>query len=175
MGEDSILTIVGKVVKPHGLGGEVKVFSYIEKPEFFKQWKSVFIEKSGEDGEWINIENVRFQHRLVLLKFEDVNERDEAELLRGSLLYIDREAAKNLGENSFSLRDITNFKVETVSGRKIGAVEDILIHSAQNIIIVKRGNKEFLIPFVKEFVKQIDRKSRRVIINPIKGLLDNAD
>lgn len=175
MGEDSFLTIVGKVVKPHGLGGEVKVFSYIEKPEWFKLFKSVFIEQSGGEGEWLNIENVRFQHRLVLLKFTTVKERNNAELLRGSFLYIDRETAKDLGENSFSLQEINDFKVETVSGSKIGVVEDILIHTAQNIIIVKKGNKEFLIPFVKEFVKQIDRKSRKVIISPIKGLLDNAD
>jgi 16S rRNA processing protein RimM len=175
MGGDAYLTVVGKIIKPHGLGGELKVFSYIKKPEYFKNWKTVFVQRGEEEGQWLHIDGVRFQHKWVLLKFADINERNSAELFRDSLLYIDSEAVEKVAEDSFSTLLINDFIVETVTGKKIGVIEDILLHSAQNILVVKKGNKELLIPFVKEFVKQIDMENRKVIISPIEGLLDNAN
>ncbi len=175
MGGDRYLVVVGKVIKPHGLHGELKVISYIVKPENFQQWESVFVKKNSDEGVWLQIDSVRFQHKGVLLKFSGVNERDSAEFYRGSLLYVKREAVEELSENSYPLFQISGCMVETLSGRKIGIVEDILRSPAQNIIVVKRGRKQVLIPFVKEFVKKIDIESGRVVISPIEGLLDNAD
>ncbi|MFO7889612.1 MAG: ribosome maturation factor RimM [bacterium] len=175
MGGDRALAVVGKVVKPHGLAGELKVFYYVVEPEYFKQCKTVFVEQCDRTGKWFHIESVRFQHKWILLKFSGVNTRDSAEFFRGSLLYVYREDFENFAEKGYPLLQINGFIVETLSGRKIGVVEDILVGSFQHVIIVRKGKKEVLIPFVKEFVKQIDIQSKRVFINPIEGLLDNAD
>jgi len=175
MGGERYFAVVGKIVKPHGLGGELKVFSYIAKPENFKKWQNVFVKKSREEGKWFRIQSVRFQHKWILLKLANIDERNRAELFCGSLLYVQPEKITDLDENNYPLLQIIGFTVETLSERKIGVVKDILIHSAQNIIVVKKGNKEILIPFVKEFVRQIDIDGRKVLISPIEGLLDNAD
>ncbi len=175
MGGERYFAVVGKVAKPHGMGGELKVFSYIGKPENFKKWQKVFVKKGREEGKWFQIQSVRFQHKRILLKLSSVNERNRAELLSGSLLYVQPEKVTDLDENNYPLLQIVGFIVETLSGRKIGVVKDILINPVQNIIFVEKENKEILIPFVKEFVKQIDIDGRKVLISPIEGLLDNAD
>lgn len=175
MGGDRDLAVVGKVVKPHGLAGELKIFFYVFDPEYFKQWKTVFVEQPDGRGKWIQIESVRFQHKWVLLKFSGVETRESAELFRGSFLYVHREEIEDFSEHEYPLLSIDGYMVETLSGGKIGVVESILIGNFQHVIMIKKGKKEVLIPWVKEFVKEIDTKSKKVIVNPIEGLLDNAN
>jgi len=175
MGGARYFAVVGKVVKPHGISGELKVFSYIAKREIFKKWQNIFVKKNREEGKWFHIQGVRFQHKWVLLKLSGVDDRNEAELYCGSLLYVKPDKVTHTDNNNYPLLQIVGFIVETLSGRRVGVVKNILINPAQNIIVVEKKGKEVLIPFVEEFVKQIDIDGRKVLISPIEGLLGNAD
>lgn len=166
------LVFVGRVVRPHGIRGDLKTVPYTDEPEQFKQFKSVFVEKSGENGKWFEIEKVRFQQKGIILKLSGVDDRNDAETFRGSVLRVRASVLPEpvLSENS--LLRIVGFSVISSSGENIGRVEDVLQTSAQNVLVVNCGGKEILIPAVDAFLTEINLMEGMIVIDPIDGLLD---
>lgn len=85
--------IIGKVLSPHGVKGEVRVLPLTDFPERFQKTKSVW---SDARNTYLEIENIREQKEYLLIKFAKVNNRDQAEELTNSYLTIDREQLMEL-------------------------------------------------------------------------------
>lgn len=145
----------------------------------FSQVKKVFIsssfarpEDSREKEEVYRIKRSRIFQGKVLLQLEGIENREKADSLRGKYLEIEREDVPALPEGRYYLFDLIGSQVETLKGEKVGEVKEVLFSPANDILVVKKGKKEFLIPFIKNVVKEIDLEKKLIFVEDLKGLLD---
>jgi 16S rRNA processing protein RimM len=152
---------VGQIGKTHGLKGEVKVFSLTDSLERFKKLKSVYI-----DGELRKVEGCKLQADKAILKIEGIDSIEQAELYRNKYLMVSREDAVKLPEGSYYVADLIGCSVYEEGGEELGKVYDVL-HTPGNDVYWVKGNKEVLIPVLKDIVVSIDINKRVIIIKPV--------
>jgi 16S rRNA processing protein RimM len=163
---------IGKILRAWGVKGEFLIVPLCEDLKRFSQVEKVFISDSDakEKPYWIKRSRI-FQGK-VLLQLEGIDSRTKAEGLKGRYLEVDRKEVPLLAEGCFYVFDLVDSQVLGPNGKKIGEVKEVLFFPGQPVLSVRKGKKEYLIPFVKEVVKKIDCEKKIIWIEPIKGLLD---
>lgn len=151
---------IGKIVNTVGLKGEVKVYPYIDD---FTDIKFVYVNNNK-----MEIENIRNKKTVVVIKFKEISNIDEAENLRNSIIELDDEDAPELEEGRYYIKDLIGFEVITDEGKVLGKLDDIFNTGANDIYQVG----EILLPGVDEVIKEIDTENKKITVHIIKGLLD---
>jgi 16S rRNA processing protein RimM len=168
------LVPLGKIVKPHGILGEVKISLFNSKSETLKVGQSVWVGLGKDDCESFMIEKLNLVSEKSTLKFNNINDRNSAELLRDFTLFVCRDEFPETIDDEFYLIDIIGFNVVDQTGKKVGEVSDIMENPANDILMVSDGDKEHLIPLVDDFVTFFDFERKQVTVNLIDGLIDNS-
>ena len=162
--------IVGRVLKPQGIKGEVKVEVITSFPEHFNNLNGLYIKKN--EYELLEVESRRFSKHFVLIKFKNIETRNDAESLRNEYLYIPEEELYSLGKDEFYNHQLIGLKVFSEEEDIIGEIVEVESYPENDVLIVKDSNKqEHLIPVVKDIIREIDVESQKVIIHVIEGLL----
>ena len=163
--------IIGRVVGVHGLRGDLKVKS--ESDVFERQLEKtseVFLYR-GARKERLKIERVKPYKDIYLIKFEGIEDRSSAEERIGGELWIDREEQVPLEEGEFYYDQLIGLTVLDETGRKVGKVKSILEQPASHILEVEtESGKEVLIPFIEQFVKEVDLEGGRIVVSLIEGM-----
>lgn len=171
--EETTLILMGKIVRPHGIHGELRVVPMTDWPERFESLKSFYLVNEREgDGRWVQAEESRIHGDDIILKLRDIEDRNTAETLRGYELWVSRETLPPLPEDMYYISDLIGCSVKIMGGRVIGTVKDIHKMAAQDIYVIDIDGREVMIPAVKEFIQQIDIRRGEIIITPIEGLLN---
>lgn len=167
--------LVGRILKPHGVRGEVRVVVETEDPRRFKGMTEIHISRrERQTPKPIAIEGVRFHQDKALIKFEGYRNREEAEALRGHFLWVPLEDALPLDDGEFYLYELIGMAVWTEDDRMIGHIKDTIQTGANEVFVVDGGELgEVLIPDTEEVVLEINREARKVLIHPIPGLLSS--
>lgn len=152
---------IGQITKPHGVRGEVKVFSLTDSLEEFTALKKVYI-----DGVERKIASCKLQTDRAILKIEGIDSMDEAEKYRNKYLKIHREDAKELPEDSYYIADLIDCKVFDTEGEELGTVYDVIETGSNDVYWVK-GKKEVLIPALKDIVVKVDIENNEITIKPV--------
>lgn len=165
---------IGKIVAPFGVRGDLKVFSLSDVPNRFASLKGVYL---GPDYIYHTIQNVRpYKGDMVLLKFSDINDATTAETLRKHNIFIPLDQLAQLPPDSYYQHDILGLHVATLAGRDVGVIVDIMETGSNDVYIVETTqNQQFLIPAIKEVIKQIDLIRRMMYVDPLEGLLDDGE
>ena len=159
---------LGQIVNAVGLKGESKVYPYTDYKERFEELDQLYI----EDELW-DIEKVRYQGNMAILKFKGVDDRNAAEALKGKYLYVDRAHARELEEDEYFVPDLLGMKVCSPEGEAYGTLKDVLQNTAQDVYVVEKpGDGLFMIPAVKQFVKKVDLDQRVITVELIEGMID---
>ncbi len=158
---------IGQIVNAVGLKGEVKVYNYSDSQERYYDLQTVYL-----DDKLYEIEKVRFQQHLVILKFKGVDDRNAAESLKGKYLNITEADLKELPEGTYYIRDLIGVLVVLESGEVLGTLTNVLQNFAQDLYEIDVNGKKVLLPAVNEFVLDVDLESRRVTVRLPEGLLD---
>jgi 16S rRNA processing protein RimM len=163
---------IGKIVAPFGIRGELKVLPLSDIPDRFLSLKSVYV---GPSHQKQRITGVRpYKGEMVLLKLEGLNDATLAETLRGRDLCIPIDELAELPPDSYYQHDILGLQVRLLDDREIGEIVEIIDAGPNDVYAIKvKDGRQFLIPAVKEFIKQIDLIRHVMYIDPIKGLLDD--
>ena len=158
---------VGKVTNTHGIMGEVRVQPWADSPEFLCRFKTLYVDKTH----WpIRVERARVHKNMVILKLEGVTDVPGALAMRNAILYIDRDDA-HLPEGSFFLADIMGLEVrDAQSGQVLGKVADVLTLPANNVYVVRGGEREILIPAVPQFIAETNVDGGYLRVNMMEGL-----
>ena len=158
---------VGKVTNVHGLMGEVRVQPWADSPDFLCQFKTLYVDKAH----WpIRVERARVHKNMVILKLEGVTDVNGALAMRNAVLYIDRKDA-NLPEGSFFLADLMNMEVRDTQGKVLGRkIADVLTLPANNVYVVRGGEREIMIPAVDQFVKEVNVDEGYMTVALIEGM-----
>lgn len=158
---------VGKITNTHGVMGEVRVQPWADSPEFLCQFKTLYVDKAH----WpIKVERARVHKNMVILKLEGVIDVPSALSMRNAILYIDRADVK-LPEGSFFLADLMGLEVRDVqSGQVLGKIADIMNLPANNVYVVRGGERELLIPAVPQFIAETNVEGGYLRVNMMEGL-----
>ncbi len=158
---------VGKITNVHGLMGEVRVQPWADSPEFLCRFKTLYVDKTH----WpIQVERARVHKNMAIIKFHGVTDVPSALAMRNAILYIDRNDVQ-LPEGSFFLADIMGLEVrDAQSGQVLGKVDDILTLPANNVYVVRGGERELMIPAVPQFIAQVNIEEGYLRVNMIEGL-----
>jgi 16S rRNA processing protein RimM len=163
--------IVGQVLKPQGIKGEIKVKSISPNPERFKTLKKIYIQK--EDLIPYSIEAVRISNKFVFLKIFGINNRDDTENLRGCDILIDDSDLIDLLPGDYFIHDLVGCQVVTEDGLKLGELKDVSQYSSNDVYVVKNeAGKEILLPATKEVIKQVNIDQKKITVHLLEGLLE---
>ena len=171
-GTDSKYLIIGRVCRPVGVAGEIKVAPLTDDSRRFGSLSHLFRRTAGGRYDRVGVERVRYANKSVILKLRDYDSRNDVESFRGDHLYIDRENAAAIPESSHYCSDITGCVVRSKSG-VIGTVVDIVNAGSSDVYVVRSfsdGSDRIYIPAVKDVVKHIDILKKEIIIDVIDGL-----
>ncbi|MEW6378348.1 MAG: ribosome maturation factor RimM [bacterium] len=168
------LVQIGKIIGTHGNKGEVKVYLLTDFPERFQSLKEVFlVTPSGRRS--LAVESVRFHKSYVILKPQESHTMSDAEKLKGAAICIPEEEVYPLGEDEYYCFQLIGMEVYTEEGLFLGVIEDIFPTGSNDVYVIKDEHKEYLIPAIKEVVKEVNLERRRITVHLLKGLLNPAD
>lgn len=162
--------VVGRLGRPHGIRGEVTVEVRTDEPELrFAPGSSVFL----SSGKSILIETIRWHQNVLLVKFEKINDRNDSETLRGNLVEVEVDDL-DLPEDDDEFYDRQLLGLNVIEdGQQIGKVEDVLHLPGHDLLSIRLADgKEMLLPFVEQFVPDIDLENSSLTITPPQGLME---
>ena len=163
----SRLIKIGKIVSPHGIKGQIKVYNYSRRDRFED------ISEITIDKETFNIESITSVKNMVILKVHGIDDRNSAEALRGKDVFMDEKYLDELKEDEYLIRDLIGLDVFRDESSSIGKVIDVLQYGPSDTYEIKMNNgKMAYIPAVKEFIKDVDLE-KGITIETIPGLIDD--
>jgi len=172
---DAHFLAVGRLRKPHGLKGEFAVFPLTDDAAavFAAGRRLVRLALDGAVvGESVEIERSRPFHREWLLKFRGLESRDALETWRGQFLGAPAEELKPPAEDEVYVHELEGFSVRQEDGTALGLVTALYDLPSGLTLEVQGPKREFLLPFRKEFVQQVDREGRVLTVVVPEGLLE---
>ncbi|MBQ8394674.1 MAG: 16S rRNA processing protein RimM [Clostridia bacterium] len=152
--------LIGEVLKPQGIRGELKIKTFTDFPEDVKKFGTVYIEdkpykilsfRVGTDG-------------MAYIGLRGIPDRNAAELFRGKKLEGEREDAPELEEGRYYIVDIIGLSCETQDGEFLGTVKDIK-NLSSDVYTIEKDGKSILFPVVKNVIIDIDLQNKKVIID----------
>lgn len=161
--------IIGQIVRPHGVRGDVRVDVYTEQPERFNWLETVYL--GEKDPQPVAVEGVRFHKKQVLLKLAGYDDRNAAETLRSVWLQVPEAEALPLEEGEYFFYQLLGLEVVTDAGELLGELTDVLETKANAVFIVQGPRGELLLPDTDEVVLDIDFDRRRMTVHLLPGLL----
>src|SRR3954454_17772540 len=164
------LVVVGRVGRPQGVKGEVTVEVRTDDPDDRFADGAVLTTETGT----LTVESLRYQGKYLVVAFEGVHDRNDAEALRDTLLHVDRNALPALeGEDDFYETQLVGLSAVLADGSPLGTVEDVLHLPGGDVLSVRReAGVEVLVPFVKVIVPTVDLARGLLVVDPPEGLLD---
>lgn len=162
---------VAKVINTHGVHGEVKAIPLSDFPERYAYLKRVFVE--GDEIKECTVQSARWNKNMLLLKFEGIENANDAALLKNKYLAIDRQEAVLLPEDEYYIFEIIGMEVVDINGQRIGTIKDVLQNPANDVYVIRdEENREILVPALKSIVKQVDLERKTMIVELPPGLVD---
>jgi len=162
---------VGKVMRPHGLVGALRIFSYADSERSFLNAGSVFLKPlSGETHEY-PVKAARPHKKTFLLVLDGLTSIDRAEAYRGAEIFIRRDSLVR-EEDEYFWFELLGMQVYLDTGEHLGDVSQIIPTDSNDIYVVKKGAREILLPATYDVVHEIDPKNRKMIVSGTEGLFD---
>lgn len=158
--------IVGRVLGSHGVQGFVRVEPLTDDPGRFASLKQVIVE-----GRQYAVSAARVSPGRILVKLEGIDTPEAARALRNEYLRVPFAAAAPLPEGAYYHFQLVGLRVETTGGEPLGVLAEVLALPANDVYVVRGDRGELLIPAVRDIVTEIDLEARRMVIDPLPGLL----
>ncbi len=153
----------GEIVSTHGIHGEVKILPWADAPEFLLDFETLYC-----NGKPYSVVSARVHKTCVLAKLQGVDTPEQAMLLRGQTVCIDRSGIC-LPEGRVFIADLLGCAVLDDDGSEIGKIKDVLTMPSSDVYVVE-GLHKYMIPAVKEFVKEINVAEKTVRVHLIEGM-----
>jgi 16S rRNA processing protein RimM len=159
--------VIGRIVKPWGVKGEVVVEPESDWPGRFLTLKEVLL----DDGTTrFRVERVRQERTRVFLKLASIETRNAAEPLVGRWLHIPAALAMPLGEGEYFIHDVLGAEVWTPTGDELGIVTEVMTGPANDVWVVRGNRGEILLPAIRDVVQEVNLNMRRITVVLPPGL-----
>jgi len=162
--------IIGKVVSTQGNKGEVNVLPLTDSIDRFKNLDNFFL-RSKKSQTILNVEKIRKRKDTVILKLKDIENIEEAKMIVGSFLEVERKNAVKLPKETYFIFEIIGLEVYDENNIFLGKVENVISTGSNDVYVVKNKDKEELfIPAIREVVKNVNLEKKRITIKMLDGL-----
>ena len=165
---------IGKIVGTHALKGEVRVEPWCDSPEFIKKFKTLYFNGGTQE---LSVESVKIHKTIAIVKLKGTDKVEEADLLRGKVLYIKRSDAK-LPKGRYFVQDIIGLKAVNDEDERIiyGEITNVYPTGANDVYeITSADGKTTLIPVIDDVVIKVDIENGKIFIHPLGGMFDDED
>ena len=160
----------GKIINTHGVRGGVKLESWCDTPNDLASLEKVFL-KNGDEYIRHKVKKSSIFKQFVLFELDGINDINTAEMLKGTIVYADRDDI-SIDEDAFFIADIIGLPViDIATGDEIGKLSDVLNLGASDLYEINTKNGKKLIPAVPEFIKEVDLE-KGIFVALIEGMLD---
>lgn len=165
--------VVGQIVAPHGIRGEVKVEVMSDNPDRFKTGAELYLSSTpeGTDARPVKLATSRPHQNRMLVRLSSTADRNAAEQLRGLYLLIPEAEAMALGEHENFAHDLIGLRVETTAGEALGEIVEIVFTPANDVYVARGEAGEVLLPATREVVRSVDLAARTMVVELPEGLL----
>lgn len=173
-GEAPKYLLLGEVLRPHGVRGELRVRLLTDYPERIGQMAQVFLGTGPDDDapQTYDVQHMRMNTPYGLLKLKGIDDRDDADTLRSLFVMVDLEHAVPLEEGEFYLYQLIGITVKQQDGVTLGQIIDVLETGANDVYVVDSPQYgEVLIPVTDETIIKTDVESGEMIVRLPDGLL----
>jgi 16S rRNA processing protein RimM len=166
------LILIGKITGTHGIKGQVRVIPYSGDSSSILSLRSFFVRM--HDGEYSPISfNSAVEHKKkVLVAVAGIHDVTTALALVGCEVFVPRDQLPQLPDGEYYWQDLLGLSVVDEQGKCFGTLTNILATGANDVYVVKDGEREYLIPAISDVVLAIDLNMRTVTVRPLEGLLD---
>ena len=155
----------GEIVTTHGVRGEVKVLSWLDSPEMLCEFDRCRI-----SGREYAMDSVRVQKTCNLVKLRGVDTMEDAQKLRGKTMELYRE---DISDELIFASELVDVEVYA-DGACIGKIKEVLDYPGNSVYVVQ-GDREYLIPAVKEFILSTDLEKNQMQVKLLKGMASDED
>ena len=156
--------VIGEILKPQGVKGEVKVRPITSDPERFFDLETVYFEEKGAYRP-VKVHVNRMDDAAAYLTIEGVDDRNAAEALRGKLIYIDRAHAVQLPEDTEFICDLIGCHGRDDSGRDLGELTEVLQPGGNDVYVFRGPLGEVLVPALKSVVTKVDVANKEMLFD----------
>jgi 16S rRNA processing protein RimM len=167
--------VVGRIIRPHGVRGELAVEVRTDDPDLRLAPGAVLATEPEAAGP-LTVTQARWHSGRLLLSFDGVTGRDQADQLRGVMLVVDSADLEDVADpDEFRDHQLIGLAVIGPGGEHVGEVADVLHHGQDLLVVAGSGTRagaEIMVPFVAELVPVVDLEAGRLVIDPPAGLLD---
>ena len=160
--------LIGEIVRPQGIRGEVKVRHYTDDPSRFEELETVLMEKGKDAYTPIVITGCRVQKEDVFLVLEGVTDRDAAEKLRGIKLYVDRAHARELEEDEVFITDILGATAYDTQGERLGTLKEVLTPGGVDVFVFDTPRGSLMVPALKSVLLTLDAQNGTIVLDEEK-------
>ena len=160
--------VIGRVAKPWGIQGEVKVEIMTDFPDRFSLLRKIYL---GPKAMPFALEGFRLHQGSALLKLEGCPDRTTVEKLRGQLVQIPIEEAIPLEQDEYYEHQIVGLAVWTAGGEYLGKVDEVISTGANDVYLVRGEGREVLIPAIEDVVLEINLAQGRMVVELMEGLI----
>jgi 16S rRNA processing protein RimM len=166
--------LLGEVLRPHGIRGELRMRILTDHPERIAQLEQVYLgrDPNSADVTPYRVEHMRMHQDYGLLKLAGIDDRDQADMLRQLFVMIDLDHAVPLEEGEFYLYQLIGVNVQTADGQALGTITEVLETGANDVYVVNGSEYgEILIPVLDETIVSTDIAAGVVVVKLPDGLL----
>ncbi len=170
------LVPLGEIVGTHGVGGLLRFHPYSDVAAALSPPRSVYLQRRPADDvaawERRRLVGAKPHGRLVLLRFEDLAAIETASPLIGMVVAVPEDTLPAVAPGEFYAYQLEGLEVVTERGDRLGIVDHLIPTGSNEVLVVREGAREHLIPVIADVVRHVDLVARRIVIEPLEGLLD---
>ncbi len=163
---------MGEIVAAHALDGRVRLRAYQPPAPSLRAGARVVIEHEGTLREAHVRSSAPHGRGLVLIGLAGVTDRTAAERLVGGRVLVPLADLPPPAEGEFYYHEVAGFRVDTTAGEPLGTIRETFSTGVNDVWVVERNGREHLVPVIADVVRAIDRSGRRIVIEPMPGLID---
>jgi len=167
-----MLITIGKVVKPFGVKGEMKIEPMTDFPDRFTGLKRVSLVSPAGVELAGKVTSMRYADAVPLIHFAGYDSPEKAKELNGWFLKVPEEEVVPLPEGTYYWFELIGMDVMTEDGENLGQIVDVFETGSNDVYVVKRGGKELYLPATREVIKLVDRKTKQMVIHLVPGLME---
>ena len=161
---------IGQIINTHGFMGEVKVYPLTDDMSRFKRLKEIYVEENNQLVKY-EVEGTKFLSNRVVMKLKGIDTEEAAVKLKSFYMKVDRKSSVKLPKDSYFICDLIDLEVYDEKGLILGTISDVIQTGSNDVYVIKTAGKDMLIPALKEVVKEIDIKNRKIRVELPEGLI----
>jgi 16S rRNA processing protein RimM len=162
-GHESELVVMGRVSAPFGIQGWIKLRTFTEAADGLAG-HSLWWLRVAEGWKSFAVEEFAARPAATVAKLQGIEDRDGAQALRGAEVAVTRDELGEAEEGTIYWRDLIGLQVANLRGEALGEVEGMFETGETSVLVVK-GDRERMIPFVPDYVKSVDRDAKRITVD----------